>query len=71
MSRGTRAVIASAQGGVVNRNPVGEAERCGRRIDNATGAGRIAAACGVGERKKRLLQRGKRGGYACTGARGG
>jgi hypothetical protein len=71
MSRGTRAVIASAEGGVVNRNPVGEAERCGRRIDNATGAGRIAAACGIGDRKKRLLKRGKRRGGACTGARGG
>jgi len=71
MSRGTRAVIASAQGGVVNRNPVGEAERCGRRIDNAPGAGRIAAACGIGERKKRLLERRERRGGAATGARGG
>ena len=47
-SRRTRVVHASASGGVVIRNPVGEAEWCGQRIDNDTGAGRIASACGDG-----------------------
>jgi hypothetical protein len=64
VSRRTR-LLAGAKGSVVIRNPAGEAGGCGQRIDNAPGAGRVASACGDGERKERFLDgRGRRGARA-------